>query len=141
MWPRRCRCRLRFQHTLPGTPESHPFAVGICLGLRKVQMEDAGSSTDQSVCEMSSVKLRSNQVHNFTLAHAGTELSLYRLLTRVIPRRCHHEMVLITHIVIVQRFIRTASSWYVLTLTAYMPQGRLAQCSILQAYHYSRETI
>ena len=46
------------------------------------------------------------------------------------------EMVSITHMVIVQRFIRTASSWYVLTLTAYMPQGRLAQCSILQAYHY-----
>ena len=44
----------------------------------------------------------------------------------------------ITHIVIVQRFIRTASSWYVLTLTAYMPQGRLAQCSILQVYHYTR---
>ena len=38
---------------------------------------------------------------------------------------------------IVQRFIRTASSnWYVLMLTAYMSQGRLAQCSILQAYHY-----
>ena len=46
------------------------------------------------------------------------------------------EMVSITHMVIVQRFIRTASSWYVLMLTAYMPQGPLAQCSILQAYHY-----
>ena len=46
------------------------------------------------------------------------------------------EMVSITHMVIVQRFIRTASNWYVLTLTAYMPHGRLAQCSILQAYHY-----
>ena len=46
-------------------------------------------------------------------------------------------MVSITHMVIVQRFIRTASNWYVLTLTAYMPQGRLAQCSILQAYHYN----
>ena len=38
--------------------------------------------------------------------------------------------------VIVQRFIRTASSWYVLMLNAYMPQGPLAQCSIPKAYHY-----
>ena len=36
------------------------------------------------------------------------------------------EMVSIAHMVIVQRFIRTASSWYVFTPTAYMPQGCLA---------------
>ena len=89
------------------------------------RLDDRSYDVEEQCAKAPEYSLRNTRVNEAT-----------RTFTWDATRGTVGEMVSITHIVIVQRFTRTAPSWYVLTLTAYMPQGRLAQCSILQAYHY-----